>query len=69
MRNSTERPEALAYNKVKLVGTNKTKIIFEVSELINNESYYKSFLKEGNPYGDGKAAKKIVKFLKQYKHV
>ena len=69
MRNSTERPEALAYNKVKLVGTNKTKIIFEVSELINNESYYKSFLKEGNPYGDGKAAKKIVKFLKQCKHV
>ncbi len=64
MRNSTERPEALAYNKIKLVGTNKTKIIDEVSELINNNSYYKSFLKEGNPYGDGTAAKKIVEHLK-----
>lgn len=69
MRNSTERPEALAYNKIKLVGTNKTKIIDEVSELINNDSYYKSFLKEGNPYGDGTAAKKIVEYLKQLSHV
>ena len=64
MRETTERPEAMKYNKVKLVGTNKEKIINEVSKLINDKIYYNSFLKNANPYGDGKAAQKIVDYLK-----
>ncbi len=69
MRNTTERPEAVAHGKVKLVGTNQIKIINEVSSLMDNESYYKSFLKKANPYGDGKASEKIVKYLKNKLYV
>ena len=64
MRNTTERPEAIEHGKVKLVGTDENKIISEVTELIENTSYYNSFLKKANPYGDGTASVKIVNFLK-----
>ena len=63
MRETTERPEAVKYGKVKLVGTRKDKIIDEVSKLIDNSDYYETFLKNANPYGNGTAAKQIVKFL------
>ena len=69
MRDTTERPEAVAYGKVKLVGTKTENIINEVSDLVENESYYKSFLKNANPYGDGKASQNIINFLKKIKHV
>ena len=62
MRNTTERPEAIEHGKVKLVGTDENKIISEVTELIENTSYYNSFLKKANPYGDGTASVKIVNF-------
>lgn len=63
MRDTTERPEALVAGTVKLVGTQKDKIISEVSKLINNENYYKSMSKALNPYGDGKACLRIVNSL------
>ena len=69
MRETTERPEAIKYNKVKLVGTNKEKIISEISKLINDKIYYNSFLKNVNPYGDGRAAKRIVDYLKEGNNV
>jgi UDP-N-acetylglucosamine 2-epimerase (non-hydrolysing) len=59
MRNTTERPEAVTAGTVKLVGTDKQRIINEVKKLIENQNYYKSIALSKNPYGDGSASKKI----------
>ena len=65
MRDTTERPEAVEAGTVKLVGTNKEKIIGEVSKLIEDKNEYNKMSKANNPYGDGKASKKIIKFLRK----
>ena len=67
MRDTTERPEALEAGTVKLVGTDKNKIIKEAQSLIDNKSEYEKMSKSHNPYGDGKACVKIVNFLKDNK--
>lgn len=64
MRDTTERPEALEAGTVKLVGTNSDKIVYEVSQLIENKIYYESMSRAINPYGDGQACKRIVDLLK-----
>lgn len=64
MRDTTERPEALSAGTVKLVGTSYDKIISEVSALLDNEAYYERMSKAVNPYGDGMACERIVKFIK-----
>lgn len=69
MRDTTERPEAVEFGKVKLVGTNTNLIINEVSKLLEDKLYYKSFLKNANPYGDGTASEQIINFLKEQKNV
>ena len=64
MRDTTERPEALNAGTVKLVGTDKDKIISECKILLENEEAYKVMSKSHNPYGDGKACERIVSYLK-----
>ncbi len=64
MRDTTERPEALAAGTVKLVGTDKDKIIAECKILLDDEEAYKVMSKSHNPYGDGKACERIVSYLK-----
>jgi UDP-N-acetylglucosamine 2-epimerase (non-hydrolysing) len=64
MRDTTERPEAVEAGTVKLVGTNKGTIIKEAQKLIDDENEYNKMSKAHNPYGDGKACKRIVKFIK-----
>lgn len=63
MRDTTERPEALEAGTVKLVGTNYDKIVTEVSMLLENKEYYDTMSKAVNPYGDGLACGRIVKWL------
>lgn len=63
MRDTTERPEALASGTVHLVGTDYQKIMDEVSTLLENEYAYEKMSKAVNPYGDGKACERIVKIL------
>ncbi len=63
MRNTTERPEALAAGTVKLVGTDYDRIVKEVSSLLNDLVYYDTMSKAINPYGDGQACDRIVKSL------
>ena len=63
MRDTTERPEAVIAGTVNLVGTNKEVIIKEAQKLIDDKMEYKKMSKAHNPYGDGKACEKIVKFL------
>ncbi len=67
MRDTTERPEALEAGTVKLVGTNKEKIIKEVEKLLKDENEYLKMSKAHNPYGDGNASEKIIKFLQNIK--
>ena len=64
MRDTTERPEALKAKTVKLVGTDKEKIIKEAKKLIDDTMAYDKMSKAHNPYGVGDACKKIVDFLK-----
>ncbi len=63
MRDTTERPEALEAGTVKLVGTDYDKILREVSILLEDSSVYEQMSKAVNPYGDGLACGRIVKFL------
>ena len=63
MRNTTERPEALEAGTVKLVGTNRNLIVSEVSRLLDDVTYYDKMSHSVNPYGDGRACKRIVKAL------
>ena len=63
MRDTTERPEALDAGTVKLVGTNYEKIVYEVSVLLDNQEYYEIMSKAVNPYGDGKACKRITEVI------
>ncbi len=66
MRNVTERPEAVKSGTVKLVGSNKKKIIKNIQELINNSAIHKKMSKSHNPYGDGKACKRILTATKNF---
>jgi len=65
MRDTTERPEALVAGTVKLVGTNSDKIIQEAQKLLDDEAAYDKMSQAHNPYGDGKACERIIKFIKE----
>ena len=64
MRNTTERPEALASGTVHLVGTDHDLIVSEVSTLLDDPAAYERMSKAVNPYGDGRACARIVRALK-----
>ncbi len=66
MRDTTERPEALAAGTVKLVGTDPKTIITEAQKLLDDIHTYEEMSRASNPYGDGTACKKIVGFLKEH---
>lgn len=63
MRDTTERPEALEAGTVELVGTDYDKIVNEVSRLIDDIKHYGKMSHAVNPYGDGKACERIVRYL------
>lgn len=64
MRDTTERPEALKAGTVRLVGTDRDLIVQEVSRLLDDQEHYRLMSQAVNPYGDGKACKRIVEKLK-----
>ena len=63
MRDTTERPEALASGTVHLVGTDYDKIMNEVSTLLDDSVVYNKMSKAVNPYGDGQACRRITEVL------
>ncbi|RCU42598.1 UDP-N-acetylglucosamine 2-epimerase (non-hydrolyzing) [Chryseobacterium lacus] len=65
LRDTTERPEAVQAGTVILVGTDKKKIVNEVTELLKNKKRYAKMAELQNPYGDGKACKRIVNYMQQ----
>ena len=65
MRETTERPEAVEYGTVHLVGTDYNQIVNEVSTLLDNELEYRKMSQAINPYGDGKACERIVSYISE----
>ncbi len=63
LRSTTERPEAVEYGTVKLVGTDKEKIVSEVQKLLDDPQEYKKMSEAINPYGDGQACRRIADIL------
>jgi UDP-N-acetylglucosamine 2-epimerase (non-hydrolysing) len=63
MRDTTERPEALAAGTVRLVGTDVERIVGNVTELMEDSAAYETMSFAHNPYGDGKASDRIVQAL------
>jgi UDP-N-acetylglucosamine 2-epimerase (non-hydrolysing) len=66
MREVTERPEAVKAGAVKVVGTDTRKIVDEAARLLTSPAAYKRMLVRRNPYGDGKAAQRIVESVRRY---
>jgi UDP-N-acetylglucosamine 2-epimerase (non-hydrolysing) len=66
MRDTTERPEAIKAGTAQLIGAVHSNIISVVTELLENTELYENMSKKVNPYGDGEAAKKIVRKIKDY---
>jgi UDP-N-acetylglucosamine 2-epimerase (non-hydrolysing) len=64
MRDTTERPEAVDAGTVILVGTDKELIVTEALDLLNNATRFQQMSLLHNPYGDGKACKRIVDFIR-----
>lgn len=60
MRDTTERPEAVAAGTVKLVGTDIDKIVTGLEELLKDEEAYRAMSFAHNPYGDGLACQRIL---------
>jgi UDP-N-acetylglucosamine 2-epimerase (non-hydrolysing) len=65
MREVTERPEGVWAGTVKLVGTDKRRIIHEVRQLLEDQQSYHRMAQAKNPYGDGRASSRIVEILAQ----
>lgn len=63
MRDTTERPEAVAAGTVKLVGTETANIVCELNSLLVDHEAYRSMSFAHNPYGDGQACQRILEAL------
>ena len=63
MRETTERPEAVEIDAAQLVGTSTDAIVRGVSELLTDSARYAACQANQNPYGDGRAAKRIVEWI------
>ena len=63
MRRETERPEGIAAGTLELVGADRARIVERTRALLEDESAYARMARAVNPYGDGRAAKRIVDWL------
>ncbi|MEM9945270.1 MAG: UDP-N-acetylglucosamine 2-epimerase (non-hydrolyzing) [Cyanobacteria bacterium P01_D01_bin.36] len=66
LRETTERPEAIAAGTAKLVGTNPSTVVSSASELLGNEAAYTAMAKAVNPFGDGHASERIAQIVTDY---
>jgi len=66
LRRVTERPEGVAAGTLRLVGTDRRRIVEEASRLLGDPTVYQAMARAHNPYGDGRAAERIVHALRYY---
>lgn len=64
LRDTTERPEAVTAGTVTLVGTGREQVYQETKRLLTDTQYYQTMANAVNPYGDGKAARRIVESIR-----
>jgi UDP-N-acetylglucosamine 2-epimerase (non-hydrolysing) len=69
MRDTTERPEAVAAGTVKLVGTNVEVMTSAINELMDDDLVYKAMSFAHNPYGDGKTCERILDVLAKHNQI
>jgi len=60
LRDITERPEAVEAGTVKVIGTERGRIVAETATLLDDEDEYSRMARSVNPYGDGRASERIV---------
>ncbi len=63
LRDTTERPEAVAAGTVKLIGTDRDVVYNEAKTLLTDEAAYNRMAESVNPYGDGKASERIIQAI------
>lgn len=63
MRDTTERPEAVDAGTVRLVGTDRARIVSEASRLLDDGDAHAAMARAHNPYGDGQAAARIARII------
>jgi len=63
LRDTTERPEAVAAGTVKLIGTDRDVVYQEAKKLLTDERAYNRMAESVNPYGDGKASERIIQAI------
>jgi UDP-N-acetylglucosamine 2-epimerase len=68
MRDTTERPEAIEAGTVRLVGTDHSKIVAEVTRLLDDPGEHARMSHAHNPYGDGLAASRIARIVDEWLH-
>lgn len=66
LRETTERPEAISAGTAKLVGTNPNQIVTAASQLLSDATAYETMATAINPFGDGRAAERIVQIVTNY---
>jgi UDP-N-acetylglucosamine 2-epimerase (non-hydrolysing) len=64
LRDTTERPEAIRVGTARLVGTDPTRVLSATETLLHNEKAYQAMARAKNPYGDGRAAERVVAALR-----
>lgn len=65
MRDSTERPEGVKAGTARLVGSQTDRIVTATLQLLSDDSAYASMARVANPYGDGRAAERIVAAIRE----
>jgi UDP-N-acetylglucosamine 2-epimerase len=63
LRESTERPEAIEAGTARLIGTDSSRIFAETERLLHDDDAYLSMSRRANPFGDGRASRRIVQAL------
>jgi UDP-N-acetylglucosamine 2-epimerase (non-hydrolysing) len=63
LRDTTERPEAVASGTVKLAGTNEDKVYNTAYKLLTDEVAYREMAESINPYGDGHTSERIAQAI------
>lgn len=63
LRDTTERPEGITAGTAKLIGTDKHRIISEVSNILDDDAAYSAMARAHNPFGDGYASQRIAEIV------
>ncbi len=69
LRETTERPEAIAAGTAKLIGTHAATITAEAANLLASETAYQEMANAVNPFGDGQAAQRILQIVRNYLNI